>query len=153
MPVKVNLTGLKTLQKQLPRFTKNLIKDIAKKTPENIIRNIIVGKKGLNDRAQLPQNKVSTINRKRAQGKPPDPLIDDRELINKRNWSVKKSGKNYIVKLDDIRSKISFYLHKGIKGKGGKKKYQFMLKPKKYIPDWVKIIKLIHETRFFAKFK
>ncbi len=152
MPVRVNLKGLEDLSKRFPGFMKGLTKKIADDTPLNVINTILKGRSGLNDLETLPQNEISTINRKRAKGKPPLPLIDNRQLTTLSNWTVKRSGGIYKITLKTIRKKIAFHLHQGINSRRGKKIYSFMVKERSYIPSWLALIINRETTKFFAKY-
>ncbi len=150
--VKINLAGLKDLGKNLPKFRNDLVRKTAKETPKNIIRNILLQRAGLNDLKALPVNATSTINRKRSRGKPALSLIDDLKLTNIKTWFTKRVGKMYKVGLRSSRQRIAFYLHKGIRSNSGKRKYEFMLKPKKHVPVWLAVLIKRENFRFFSKY-
>jgi hypothetical protein len=146
--VTYNLQGLIALKNQMPEFTNDIIKGIAKRVPNKIIASIKKGYSGIDDRTPLPINSRETLNRKIREGKPAKSLIDEGDLTDPDYWRFSKVGKGYKVENYTDRAVIMGYLSEPV---GSRPAYNVMKVPNP-MPKWITSYIRNQTTKFLKKY-
>ncbi len=148
----IKLKGIEDMLKTIKPHGIKVVKRVARLTPTKIIQNIESGRGGVDDRISLKKNAVSTINKKRSQGKSPKSLIDTGLLTSKGTWIVSRIKDGFKVTPNRSRRQIAAFLQQGIKGKRGVTKYTFMKFRDNALPSWIRIVVSGMIKNYFKKY-
>lgn len=146
MTVKINLRGLRQLQKEMPKFSDKVERLIAEAAPNEIVSNALKGKTGIFPFSNLPFNKPSTV-RKKGHG---DRLVDKGVLLSEYLWSIRKTGNGYAVIPPPLRRKIAKYLDEKTEHRPA---YRILYIPKGFFPKWATAILKKEFNNFLARYQ